>query len=95
MTHDEMIAVIEHHKKGGLLESRPRHCGGGWSVVSIPIWDFSRFEYRKKKEPLVRWGIAWEDGYMSPNFFTERENAEAYAKGVRTCRVVKMVEAVE
>ena len=95
MTHDEMIAVIEHHKKGGILETRPRHCGGGWSPISITIWDFSRYEYRPKKEPVVLWGVVWSDGKVSPHFFEKRRDAEEYAKGMDPGRVIKMVEVME
>lgn len=95
MTHDEMIAVIEHHKKGGIIESRPRHCGGGWSPVSIPIWDFRSYEYRAKEEPIVRWGILWEDGKVSPCFFDERAEAEDYAEGMPPIKIFKMVEVME
>ena len=95
MTHDEMIAVIMHHKKGGLLETRPRHCGGGWSVTSIPVWDFNRFEYRPKKEPVVLWGVVWQDGSVSTVHFKTREVAEEYAERLSPGRVFKMVEVVE
>ena len=95
MTHDEMIDVIKHHQKGGLLESRPRHCGGGWSPVSIPNWTFDRFEYRPMKVPVVVWGIVWSDGKVSPCFFKERAGAEDYAGAFCTARVVKLVEVEE
>lgn len=75
MTHDEMIAVIEHHKKGGTVEyrERPIHPRGPWVVLAVPFWDFRRFDYRPKKEPVVAWGVAWEDGGgVSPYVFMER-----------------------
>jgi hypothetical protein len=52
MTHDEMIAVIAHHRDGGKLEwshireNQWRHCGK-------PCWDFSSCDYRPKPEPMV------------------------------------------
>lgn len=92
MTHDEMIAVIEHHKKGGTIEVRSRCGPGGWCVASVPTWDFSRFEYRPKKAPVVMWGVVWEDGIGHPYVFMERETAERYAEVRGDGRVVKMVE---
>ena len=95
MTHDEMIAVIANYKNGGKVETRPRHGAGGWSPVSIPVWDFNRYEYRIRKEPIVLWGIIWSDGMMGSSFFKEREEAEDYAKGMYFNRVFKMVEVEE
>lgn len=93
MTHDEMIAVIEHHRNGGTVEVRSRCRPGGWCVASVPNWDFSRYEYRIKKEPVVMWGIVWHDGSVCPQFFDEREEAEENAKGMYPGRVIKLVEA--
>jgi hypothetical protein len=56
MTHDEMIEVIAHHKKGGKVELKAKN-GSLWSITSKPIWDFDIFEYRAKREPLVAWII--------------------------------------
>lgn len=95
MTHDEMIAVIEHHKKGGLLESRVRCRPGRWSPVSIPVWDFDCFEYRPKREPVVLWGVVWQSGDVSNAHFKTREVAEEYAERLSPGRVFKMVEVVE
>lgn len=92
MTHDDMITVIEHHKKGGILESRTRHRGGGWNVTSIPIWDFHHYEYRPKKEPVVLWGVVLQGGSVSSTNFRSREAAEDYTKGMFPGRVFKMVE---
>lgn len=92
MTHDEMIAVIEHHKKGGKVEIRPRHSTGGWCDARTPSWSFADSEYRPKKEPVEVWGIVWHDGSVSNFLFKEREEAEEYAKGMCPDRVIKMVE---
>ena len=92
MTHDEMIAVIKHHRDGGKVEIRPRHSTGGWCDVSAPSWSFADSEYRPKKEPAVAWGIIWSDGLLSGRIFKEREAAEDYAKGMYPGRVAKMVE---
>jgi hypothetical protein len=52
MTHDEMIAVIQHHKNGGKVEYK--HCDNAVYVDDVrPSWDFSAFDYRPKPEPMV------------------------------------------
>lgn len=91
MTHDEMIAVIEHHKKGGTVEVRSRCRSGGWCVASVPTWDFSRFEYRPKKEPVERWAIEWEHDYFS--FYRSKKDAEeVFKEGTGAVRMFKMRE---
>nr|DAL53132.1 MAG TPA_asm: hypothetical protein [Caudoviricetes sp.] len=95
MTHDEMIAVIKHHRDGGKVEIRPRHSTGRWCDVSAPSWSFADSEYRPKKEPVVMWGVVWQDGTVSTVHFKTREGAEFYAKGRSPGRVVKMVEVEE
>ena len=93
MTHDEMIAVIKHHRDGGKVEIRPRHSTGGWCDVSAPSWSCADSEYRIKKEPVVAWVVTWGDGNISPYVFMERENAERYADAACGGRAIKMVEA--
>jgi len=52
MTHDEMIAVIQHHKNGGKVEWA--HSGqNDWSCISTPSWDFNSYDYRVKTRKLV------------------------------------------
>jgi hypothetical protein len=56
MTHDEMIAVIQHHKNGGKVEWRYPHTN--WEdATDASYWNFREVEYRAKPEPLVLWGI--------------------------------------
>jgi len=52
MTHDEIIKVINHHVKGGMIEYRPKGLST-WQAAATPNWDFSRYEFRAKPEPLV------------------------------------------
>jgi hypothetical protein len=59
MTHDEMIAVIQHHKNGGKVECR---CKGDcvWikeNHLDARGFNFADFDYRAKPEPLVAWII--------------------------------------
>ena len=52
MKHDEMIAVIQHHKDGGEIEYRLK-AHVTWKYASCPWWDFDKFDYRAKPEPMV------------------------------------------
>jgi hypothetical protein len=65
MTHDEMIAVIQHHKDGGKVQ---------WQLISASkaewrdcyndafAWDFNQYNYRAKPKPLVLWVAVRENG---------------------------------
>jgi hypothetical protein len=52
MTHDEMIAVITHHKNGGEIEFKPKD-NTTWEKTSTPCWIFDSNDYRAKPEPAV------------------------------------------
>jgi hypothetical protein len=66
MTHDEMIAVIQHHKNGGKVEHKATE-GNFWRLTEKPTWDFEAFDYRAKPEPLVAFIIYNE---TAQNIFT-------------------------
>ncbi len=53
MTHDEMIAVIQHHKNGGKVEYMGRAENTWAPVKGDPIWNFAAHDYRIKPEPMV------------------------------------------
>ena len=97
MTHDEMIAVIEHHKNGGRLEMRIKYNidgrPGEWNDAR-PVhikWDFDTFDFRIKPEPVERWAIEWEDDYFS--FYRSKKDAEEDFKEMsNTVRMFKMRE---
>lgn len=55
MTHDEIIAVIEHHRNGGKLECRLQGELCSWHDIEIPTWNFATHDYRKK--PEILWAI--------------------------------------
>ena len=57
MTHDEMIAVLTHHKNGGKVQCRSHH-SNTWHDFHDgvePSWHFSTCDFRAKPEPLVLW----------------------------------------
>ncbi len=51
MTHDEMIAVITHHKNGGKVQYSCKN--DDYDDVPDPTWNFAMFDYRAKQEPCV------------------------------------------
>ena len=55
MTHDEMIAVIQHHKNGGKVEVREIETPHWHECAPTPWWNFTNYEYRAKPEPLAIW----------------------------------------
>jgi len=66
MTHDEMIAVIQHHKNGGIVEFLTYE--KRWEqVVDEPTWNFGKETYRAKPEPLVLWAVYVDSGLVGSN----------------------------
>ena len=58
MTHDEMIAVIAHHRDGGKVQCNNKALTGNWideCHIASEGFDFASFVYRIKPEPLVLW----------------------------------------
>jgi len=53
MTHDEMIAVIQHHKNGGKVEYMGR-AENTWTLThGEPLWNFAAHDYRAQPKPMV------------------------------------------
>ena len=53
-----MIAVIQHHEKGGKVQHTCKNNNLRWNDMlegQEPSWDFSCVNYRIKPEPLVLW----------------------------------------
>jgi len=56
MTHDEMIAVIAHHKNGGEVQCKNKQVCDYWineSHIESEGFDFTLFDYRAKPEPII------------------------------------------
>jgi hypothetical protein len=101
MTHDEMIAVITHHKNGGKVQCRCK--GDGVWIRERHLdalgFNFATFDYRAKPEPLVMWQLRTEgsEGY---GIYRNREEAEARLIGynkthAKKLTLVKFVEVTE
>jgi hypothetical protein len=54
MTHDEMVAVIEHHKNGGKVQYSV-DAGETWHDAISHAWNFGSLRYRIKPEPMTIW----------------------------------------
>jgi hypothetical protein len=72
MTHDEMIAVIQHHKNGGVLQFKPKP-QTEWYSCAEPNFDFSRFDYRAKPEPMVIHAAVKGDSIYSIAYSSKEE----------------------
>jgi hypothetical protein len=89
MTHDEMIAVIEHHKNGGKVEYMSR-AENTWTLVSgEPLWNFAAHDYRIKPEPMV---IFAEVSYITGQLF--RASIEPMFHHGNNTTIKKFIEAL-
>ena len=94
MTIEEMIKVMEAFKDGKQIQSR---CDDTeeWLNVIPSAWNFDKFEFRVKPEPLKCWANIFCDGGI---YYDIRDKAVNHAarcvdKGYKVIRVaVPMVE---
>lgn len=77
MTHDEMIAVIAHHRDGGKVEIADQGKGNFEDTLN-PIWDFNEFDYRIKPEPRSLWEIRNSNG-RHDSAWADKSDAEMRA----------------
>ncbi len=101
MTHDEMIAVIEAERNGKQLEVRRTRSApdAPWwpRGLNAPTFNFSDFEYRVKKEPLVVYSIVNGSNALVSTYLYECAADEALGRlaiigVVPPYRKVKFVE---
>lgn len=91
MTHDEMIAVIQHHKNGGEVEASQKYADK-WNDSKNPAWDFYNYIYRKKEKPKTK--IVYEciakqangQWYVLDRLYTEDELNSAFREYQKTGR---------
>jgi hypothetical protein len=96
MTHDEMIAVIQAHKDGKVIEFRQP--GGEWESLEFPMWNFTKYEFRIKTEPVEYWAGEFNGGEYRCQF-GDKEKAEAWLASFRsyptgTARIFKVREVL-
>lgn len=94
MTNEEIIAVVTAASEGKVIECRdnnfPSHA---WRVVSTPIWNFSRTDYRVALPPREFWLNEYPAGLSSTVYLLEED---ACRSADPDClRQVKFVEVVE
>lgn len=77
MIHDEMIAVIAHHKSGGKIEFKAKG-SKLWKKTDAPCWNFDSIEYRAKPEPLVLY-IVYQNNVVT-GVYEHKDDAEYYLK---------------
>jgi len=70
MTHDEMIAVITHHKNGGKVQGKANWTDK-WTDLDEPTFNFTNLDYRAKPEPLVLWAEI-KDGFVTAASLEQR-----------------------
>ncbi|MFN6191204.1 MAG: hypothetical protein ACK48S_09770 [Planctomycetia bacterium] len=87
MTHDEMIAVIQHHVKRGEIQYRAKGLST-WQAAATPNWDFSRYDFRAKPEPLVIYADCNDHGH--PLFCSHEKYTPPFGRKLR-----KFVEVTE
>lgn len=95
MSADEMIAVIQAHKNGKMIERRPKDVRD-WSDETGPVWDFFSSDYRIKPEPPKPrefWLNRYELGRPAFYGHTSLGAAEAFASmsGTRV-EVIHVIE---
>lgn len=65
MTIDEMLAVLQAHKEGKVIEYRTSGYDAGWhEITGVYEWNFGDYDYRVK--PLTKPSINWD--YVHPDY---------------------------
>jgi hypothetical protein len=94
MTHDEMIAVIAHHKNGGNVQGKGINTDK-WSDIEDPLWEFSISDYRIKPEPLVLWAAFYPDGGLQAVRTSESALIKFFGNDLSETTIKKFVEVTE
>ena len=99
MTHDEMIAVIQHHKDGGEVEF---YNDKFWNKVDgIPSWDFRTYMYRPYIKPKPKQVVVIEkwlcyDNLSKSYSIAEESNIDCYISDDRAyLSKVKLLDTYE
>ena len=97
MTHDEMIAVITHHKNGGRVQGSVKNSPKWFDYADNekPLWDFNCFNYRAKPEPLVLWINLFSDGSLYSCRKTKEEALDDKGYSSEKLTLKKFVEVSE
>ena len=88
MTHDEMIAVIQHHVKGGKVEARKIFTPHWRDCDVFASFNFANYVYRVKPEPQVIYADFNDHG--DPSFCSREKYTPPFGRKLR-----KFVEVEE
>jgi len=91
MTHDEMIAVITHHKNGGKVEYKEDGAETWTELYAEPLWNFAQHDYRAQHEPMVIWCEANSSGVIFNIHEKKPEKLSTYTGST----LKKFVEVIE
>jgi len=86
------IMVMEAYEDGAKIEHTVQHQNLPWLNINKPSWDWTRYEYRVKPEPLTFWVNVYPDGTHGATWCSKQEAIRAETKSTRT---VKMQEVIE
>ena len=99
MTHDEMIAVIQHHKDGGEVEVFENT---SWNkIVGDPSWNFRTYMYRPYIKPEPKQVVTIEKWLIYDNLsksysIAEESNIDCYISDDRAyLSKVKLLDTYE
>jgi len=88
------IMVMEAYEDGAKIEHTVQHQNLPWLNINKPSWDWTRYEYRVKPEPLTLWVNVYSAGNYGSAFSSEEDAIEALG-GYTRGRTVKMQEVTE
>lgn len=92
MSHDEMIAVIAHHRDGGRIQIANQG-QGNFEYTSKPIWDFNVFDYRPEPEPRILWVVLSQKGELLHSEF-DKTLALLYCKEYQNATIHEYKEVL-
>jgi len=93
MTIQDMIDILQAYKSGKKIQYKTRF--GPWKDIDVPAWNFTRYEYRIKPEPRVRWIVESEDGWSvhDAEYKAETRARTLFNYGYHSIEVYRVVES--
>jgi hypothetical protein len=98
MTHDEMIAVIQAHKEGKVIQFRRLCDRGGWATkVTPPNWNFDAVVYRAKPMPKEYWMVPYKNklGFIVFGSSTKNLDSDWYNDKLDFANTIHVVTVVK
>tara|TARA_R110000868_G_scaffold37848_2_gene133300 strand:+ start:148 stop:441 length:294 start_codon:yes stop_codon:yes gene_type:complete len=94
MTHDEMIAVIAHHRDGGVIQCESSKGSNVWLDLETRniSWNFNDNNYRAKPEPLVLWVVMHDQSGEMIGVLRSEESANITASNHQNSTIKKFIE---